>query len=72
MPFVHRLLSKSFEEQKSQEKQKEKSVLEYITGEIDWGTVLLYTCSKDCDSMAKPHQKVFNSVEFVALQIETV
>ena len=73
MPYVHRLLSKSLQQQKQlPNTQDSKSILEFIAGEVDWGTVLFYTCSKDCDgSTTNCDQKVYHAPEFVAVQIET-
>jgi hypothetical protein len=80
MPYIHRLLSKTYQKKKSQEPsstssssltiKENKSILEQIAMEVDWGTVLIYTCSADCDSK-DPKATIHQAMEYVAIQIES-
>ena len=72
MPYIHRILSKYYHQQPENENNGSQSILEQIVSEIDWATVFIYTCSKDCDPSAKTKdQQVYHAVEFIAVHIET-
>lgn len=69
MPYVHQLLQSDplMQNRESEVKAKDKeSILESLTMGMDWGTVLVYSCEKDCDDGTG----LFTSTEYAAVQLE--